>query len=233
MQKTISNKVAKYPTKGDGNCFFHAVFGNNSSGVCETDRAGEMRQEWHKFLSQFKSLDDPKMPNPLRERLSLVFHNVFSWQESGFCTDGLYKRYLSEVSKQGYLIHVEEIPILASLANIEIRLCCSFTHPQRVKPDSSLINADYIGNQRLWGGKVRETICHEGVHYSRAEVEVQPQKRADIGVRDNNNKIPLNIAQEKEENVSCLNETFKEEPKSCLGNVSAQCFLNQTIRGSK
>jgi len=66
-------KIVRYSTAGDGNCFFHAVFGIDSSGIYKAERAQDMRMEWHKFLSQFKSLDDPSMPVPLRDQLKIVF----------------------------------------------------------------------------------------------------------------------------------------------------------------
>lgn len=49
-QKLSSSQVVKYDTAGDGNCFFHAVFGENSSGVYKTDKAQAMRKEWRGFL---------------------------------------------------------------------------------------------------------------------------------------------------------------------------------------
>lgn len=71
-----NSQVVKYNTAGDGNCFFHAVFGDNSSGPYKAERAQDMRMEWHKFLSQFESLDDASMPAPLRAQLENVF-NMF------------------------------------------------------------------------------------------------------------------------------------------------------------
>ncbi|WP_265037174.1 C48 family peptidase [Wolbachia endosymbiont (group A) of Anomoia purmunda] len=44
-------KIVQYNTTGDGNCFFHAVFGDNSSGQYKAEKAQDMRMEWHKFLS--------------------------------------------------------------------------------------------------------------------------------------------------------------------------------------
>ncbi|MBR9983917.1 MAG: hypothetical protein MUP48_01995 [Wolbachia endosymbiont of Homalodisca vitripennis] len=77
VEEEFSNsKIVKYSTTGDGNCFFHAVFGDNSSGIYKAERAQDMRMEWHKFLSQFTSLDDVSMPAPLRAQLEKVF-NMF------------------------------------------------------------------------------------------------------------------------------------------------------------
>ncbi|WP_410543677.1 hypothetical protein [Wolbachia endosymbiont of Armadillidium arcangelii] len=57
VEEELSNsQVVKYDTVGDGNCFFHAVFGDNSSGSYKAERAQDMRMEWHKFLSRFTSL---------------------------------------------------------------------------------------------------------------------------------------------------------------------------------
>jgi hypothetical protein len=67
-------EVKKCRTKGDGNCFFHAVFGDkDSSNPYETKHADAMRKEWHNFLSQFNSLQDPTMPNQLKDQLKKVF----------------------------------------------------------------------------------------------------------------------------------------------------------------
>ncbi|WP_375316110.1 ankyrin repeat domain-containing protein [Wolbachia endosymbiont (group A) of Colletes cunicularius] len=177
LASSVSNKVEKCTTKGDGNCFFHAVFGDSSSGVYKADRAQEMRQEWHKFLSQFESLNDPKMPKALRERLSLVFHNVFPMRESDFCTSNLYKEYLNKVSEQSYFIYVEEVPILASLASTEIELYYTQGSPCKIKPNPDMINADYKTSQELWGGKVQEMIYLEENHYSKAKFTTQLQKQ--------------------------------------------------------
>lgn len=73
-----NSQVVKYDTTGDGNCFFHAVFADNSSVIYEAERAQDMRMEWHKFLSQFKSLSDPKMPNPLKQHLKIFFVDLLS-----------------------------------------------------------------------------------------------------------------------------------------------------------
>ncbi|MDX5495051.1 MAG: hypothetical protein O7198_00010 [Wolbachia endosymbiont of Nomada marshamella] len=72
----MNSKIVTYNTAGDGNCFFHAVFGDNSSGQYKAEKAQDMRMEWHKFLSQFKSLDDPSMPASLRGHLETLF-NMF------------------------------------------------------------------------------------------------------------------------------------------------------------
>ncbi|KAG8173430.1 hypothetical protein JTE90_010365 [Oedothorax gibbosus] len=177
LASSVNDKVEKCTTEGDGNCFFHAVFGDNSSDVYRADRAQDMRMEWHKFLSQFESLDDPTMPGALKERLLLVLHNVFPTEGLHFCTSNLYKRYLNEISKQDYFVYVEEVPILASLANIEVEIHYTQKLPNKIKPDPSMINANYKRNQELWGSKEKETIYLESKHYSRAKVMAQSQKQ--------------------------------------------------------
>ncbi|WP_341813019.1 hypothetical protein [Wolbachia endosymbiont (group B) of Germaria angustata] len=77
-QKLSSSQVAKCDTAGDGNCFFHAVFGKNSFDVYKTDKAQAMRKEWREFLNQFKSLNDPKMPNALKQHLRTFFVDLLS-----------------------------------------------------------------------------------------------------------------------------------------------------------
>ncbi|WP_341808540.1 hypothetical protein [Wolbachia endosymbiont (group E) of Neria commutata] len=81
-KQTQKTEVKAYDTVGDGNCFFHSVFGKKDytympevykDGVYRDERAQEMREEWHKFLSQFTSLNDPRMPKALKEQLQKVF----------------------------------------------------------------------------------------------------------------------------------------------------------------
>ncbi|WP_341816941.1 hypothetical protein [Wolbachia endosymbiont (group A) of Agelastica alni] len=73
-----NEQMKSLKTVGDGNCFFHAVFGNNSSIGYKAEKVQEMRMEWHKFLSQFKSLSDPSMTELLKESLKLVFSYLLS-----------------------------------------------------------------------------------------------------------------------------------------------------------
>nr|WP_253308777.1 hypothetical protein [Rickettsia endosymbiont of Ceutorhynchus assimilis] len=139
---SMSDKIVKYPTERDGNCFFHAVFGSSNPDVYQTDKAQKMRQEWHKFLSQFESLSDLKMPKLLKERLSLVFCNVFPEKGQDDLYNGdLYKKYLNEINRQDYFIYIEEVPILASLANIEIEIYYTQKLPDKIKPNPDMINA--------------------------------------------------------------------------------------------
>lgn len=310
VEKEPSNsQVVKYDTAGDGNCFFHAVFGDNSSGTYKAERAQDMRMEWHKFLSQFTSLDDPIMPAPLKDQLEKVF-NIFldkpgdltgkSRKIKGlaeqtnekieeadskakelkeeiiknFFDDGdfrkviypvieraitqrnernidsprdqktllsiedllkeenkerlydditedlescalilnpslskkeysntynpkiikdsfldnevLYKAYLEAIEGKSYFPFIEEIQILASLANIEINVHCEVSgreKQQKFEPNPEMINNDQLNqmfnresyklNDELWGSKERETIYLEGNHYSRAKIVTQ------------------------------------------------------------
>ncbi|MDE5057448.1 hypothetical protein OZD61_01330 [Wolbachia endosymbiont of Drosophila bocki] len=307
-----NSQVVKYNTTGDGNCFFHAVFGEKkgNSDPYRAERAQDMRMEWHKFLSQFTSLDDVSMPDPLRAQLEKVFdaflntprdltgkskkmkglaertnkkieeadsktrelkeeivknfrddgdfrkviypvierainerneRNIdsprdqktllsvenllkeenkerlydditedlescalilnpnFSEKEYGdtydpkvikdsfFNDEVLYKAYLEAIESKSYFPFVEEVQILASLANIEINVHCEVSgreKQQKFEPDPQMINNDdqlnqvfnresYKLNDELWGSKERETIYLGGNHYSRAEIVTQ------------------------------------------------------------
>ncbi|WP_265035860.1 OTU domain-containing protein [Wolbachia endosymbiont (group A) of Anomoia purmunda] len=263
-----NSQVVKYNTAGDGNCFFHAVFGDNSSGPYKAERAQDMRMEWHKFLSQFTSLDDVSMPAPLRAQLEKVFNmflnkpgdltgksdkikelveqtnrkienaednvkrlvskavskfnisrdqamrdlgeyaealhglgkNEYNAQyNSEFITHSflnnseLYQAYLEAIKSQSYFVFIEEISMLASLANIEINVYYKDNNSEeqkRFEPDPQMINNDdqlnqvfnresYKLNDELWGSKERETIHLGGNHYSRAKIvtkEIQEQE---------------------------------------------------------
>ncbi|WP_341812456.1 hypothetical protein [Wolbachia endosymbiont (group A) of Conops quadrifasciatus] len=254
-----NSQVVKYNTAGDGNCFFHAVFGDNSSGPYKAERAQDMRMEWRKFLSQFTSLDDVSIPVPLRAQLEKVFNmflnkpgdltgksdrikelveqtnrkiknaegnvkrlvskavskfnishdqamrdlreyaealdeNEYDVQyNSEFITRSfldkpeLYQAYLEAIESKSYFPFIEEVQILASLANIEINVHCEVSgreKQQKFEPDPQMINNDdqlnqvfnresYKLNDELWGSKERETIYLGGNHYSRAEIVTQ------------------------------------------------------------
>ncbi len=74
-----SNQVVKkHNTVGDGNCLLHSIFGTNNFGAYKTDKAQEMREEWHKFLSQFESLGDPRMPEALKDQLKTFFQSLLN-----------------------------------------------------------------------------------------------------------------------------------------------------------
>ncbi|WP_250296833.1 hypothetical protein [Wolbachia endosymbiont of Oedothorax gibbosus] len=261
-----NSQVVKYNTTGDGNCFFHATFGDNSSGVYRAKRAQDMRMEWHKFLSQFTSLDDASMPAPLRDQLEKVFNmfldkpgdltgksdkikelveqtkrkienaegnvkrlvskavsklnishdqaisdlgeyaealhglgeNEYNAQyNSEFITRSflnnseLYQAYLEAIKSQSYFVFIEEVQILASLANIEINVHYKGNNSkeqQKFEPNPEMINDDKMNKlldrdgykiDELWGNKERETIYLESGHYSRAKVitkEIQEQE---------------------------------------------------------
>ncbi|WP_168464713.1 hypothetical protein [Wolbachia endosymbiont of Ctenocephalides felis wCfeT] len=99
----------------------------------------------------------------------------------------LYKSYLEAINNQKYFIFLSEIPILASLANIEINVHYKNNYKNNgsdnntvFKPNLEMINEDYQQNNELWGNKERETIClkgeGKGAHYERAEVITQQQQ---------------------------------------------------------
>ncbi|WP_341819004.1 hypothetical protein [Wolbachia endosymbiont (group B) of Phasia obesa] len=268
-------KIVRYNTTVDGNCFFHAVFGDSSSGQYKAERAQDMRMEWNKFLSQFKSLGDSSMPTPLKEQLEKVFnmflnkpgdltgksdkirklveqmnkeiknaednveklvskavsklnisrdqaiHNLKEYAEalyglgeneyntqynSEFITQSflnkpeLYQAYLEAIKSQSYFIFIEEISILASLANIEINVYYKDNNSEEQKkfePNLQMINDDQLNqifnresyklNDELWGDKKQETIYLTPGHYERCEVvEVEPSliEKANSFVQD-------------------------------------------------
>ncbi|WP_375331292.1 hypothetical protein [Candidatus Tisiphia endosymbiont of Oplodontha viridula] len=201
-------KVKWHQTKGDGNCFFHAVFGDKDSpNPYETKHADTMRKEWHNFLSQFNSLQDPKMPNKLKDQLKTIFTafinnpeyltnrseqikeladqtrersdnagtDVQSQQSivNSFCeNENLYQYYLGAISSNNYYVFTEEIPILASLANIKITFYRKDNHGKiysLVYPLDKELLGQYQANLELWGTKEEAIIFHEGMHFSHAE----------------------------------------------------------------
>lgn len=164
LQRELKANAKHFRTKSDGNCFFHAVFGDvNSSGIYETDKAQAMRQEWCKFLGEFKSLEDKSMPKELKRSLLLIFTEVFSEEKpEEFNSDHIYIKYLAKIAEQSYYIYVNEIPILASLANIEIKLRIEGQRPHDIKPDKELLSKDYKRDDELWGKRKQVEIYHNG-----------------------------------------------------------------------
>lgn len=188
-----TTQIKPFKTKGDGNCFFHAVFGtlNNSSNQYETEKAQDMREEWHRFLSQFKSLKDSRMPGTLKGHLSGgVFTQLTDESERSDeqverilklakqknekpemdYDRALYGAYLDVIKNQGYFISTEEILILASLADIEICLYIEKNGGERFKqtfpPNPEMINDDYQLDSQVWGNRKQVTIHHKDTHFS-------------------------------------------------------------------
>ncbi|WP_410542893.1 hypothetical protein [Wolbachia endosymbiont of Tetranychus urticae] len=313
-----NNQVVKYDTAGDGNCFFHAVFGDNSSGTYKAERAQDMRMEWHKFLSRFTSLDDPSMPAPLKDQLEKVFnmffnkpgdltgksdkikglvkqtnrkiknaegnvkrlvsravskfnisHNqaVLNLSEYAEALDGigesdynaeynsdfitrsflneskLYQAYLKAIERPNYFIFIEEVQVLASLANIEINVHCEVDgreEQQKFEPNPEMINNDQLNeflnresyklNDELWGSKERETIYLEGNHYSRAKTkEIQEQedfllaKRFQIDEILEYCNIPKNIS-ERAKVEKRFDELLAKNADGKIGDIIGQCI---------
>lgn len=64
------------PTLGDGSCFFHGSFGENTQGRYATPHASAMRAAWAKFLGRFDSCADIRMPQYIKNAMNKVlqFH---------------------------------------------------------------------------------------------------------------------------------------------------------------
>ncbi|MGL9758307.1 MAG: hypothetical protein ACR5LA_05685 [Wolbachia sp.] len=325
-QKLSSSQVVKYSTTGDGNCFFHAVFGNNSSGPYKAERAQDMRMEWHKFLSQFTSLDDHNMPDSLRSQLEKVFNmflnkpgdltgesdkikelveqtkrkienvednvkrlvnkavsklniprdqamlNLREYAEalnnhsedeyddqynSEFITRSflneskLYQAYLKAIESPNYFIFIEEVQVLASLANIEINVHCEVDgreEQQKFEPNPEMINNDQLNeflnresyklNDELWGSKERETIYLEGNHYSRAKTkEIQEQEDFQLAKELQLDEILeyCNISKdisERTEVEKSFDELLAKNADGKIGDVIGQCIndVHQRIK---
>lgn len=317
-QKLSSSQVVKYSTIGDGNCFFHAVFGDNSSGPYKAERAQDMRMEWHKFLSQFTSLDDHNMPDSLRSQLEKVFimflnkpedltgksdkikelteqtkrkiknvednvkrlvnkavsklniprdqamlnlreyaealnnHSEDEYDDQynsqfiirSFLNESkLYQAYLKAIESPNYYIFIEEVQVLASLANIEINVHYEVDgreEQQKFEPNPEMINNDQLNeflnresyklSDELWGSKERETIYLGGNHYSRAKTkEIQEQedfllaKRVQIDEILEYCNIPKNIS-ERAKVEKRFDELLAKNANGKIGDVIGQCI---------
>jgi hypothetical protein len=67
-----------FQTKADGNCFFHAAYGNNIKEEYVEKNAKIMRIQWYNFLQEF--VDEKKaatMPLSLKSRLHTLFNMFF------------------------------------------------------------------------------------------------------------------------------------------------------------
>ncbi|WP_425360602.1 OTU domain-containing protein [Candidatus Tisiphia endosymbiont of Ceraclea dissimilis] len=166
-------QIKVYDTIGYGNCFFHAVFGNRTNADhYKTDYARDMRKEWYNFLKQFHSLEDQNMPDELRERLEKIFSSqdlLNKYQNaSPINKSTIYRKYLQDIQHNSYYVMFEEIPILASLAKIQIVLNVGNTL-DIINPSLEL-SGNYNTNQTLWGNKKEAIIYHQGIHFSHAEI---------------------------------------------------------------
>ncbi|WP_458694617.1 hypothetical protein [Wolbachia endosymbiont of Bemisia tabaci] len=324
-QEFFANQVVKYDTTGDGNCFFHAVFGDNSSGTYKAERAQDMRMEWHKFLSQFTSLDDHNMPDSLRTQLEKVFNmflnkpgdltgesdkikelveqtkrkienvednvkglvnkavsklniprdqamlNLREYAEtlnnhsedeyddqynSEFVTRSflneskLYQAYLKAIESPNYFIFIEEVQVLASLANIEINVHCEVDgreEQQKFEPNPEMINPEMINNDQLneflnresyklndelWGNKKKEVIYLGGTHYSRARVitkEIQEQEDFQLAKELQLDEILeyCNLSKDTSERAEVekrFDELLAKNADGKIGDVIGQCI---------
>ncbi len=273
-----------YSTQRDGNCFFHATFGDSSSRKCKSEKVVRMRREWHNFLNQFTSLKDTSMPISLKEQLKKVFcffldntknltnkssairvladkvnqdienatHEISKLAEDiiekfindeGFrkgiyqiisktkyeegkelpdiqtllnetcvlkdailnnledCalklypsftkeqyhkhynleviadlfleSTNLYNSYLQAIKSSSYYVFFEEVPILASLANIRITI---YYHDKGrcrsviFEPNFQLLGG-YVSDYELWSGKKEAVMYYEFEHFSQASIE--------------------------------------------------------------
>ncbi|MGL9761496.1 MAG: hypothetical protein ACR5LB_04755 [Wolbachia sp.] len=85
----------------------------------------------------------------------------------------IYKSYLEAIRSQNYYVLIEEIPILASLADIEIDVHYKNNGNDvhtLFKPNPEMINEGYQQNDELCGNRERETIYLKPDHYEKAEV---------------------------------------------------------------
>ncbi len=105
-------------TESDGNCFFHAAFGVLENGRYNAKNAPLMRQELFNFLNQFESLQDPKMPDLLKDQLQLIIESFLdekplaTMSQQAITLHHLFKEKKDEAIKQandGVKILVHEI----------------------------------------------------------------------------------------------------------------------------
>ncbi|WP_425383758.1 SET domain-containing protein-lysine N-methyltransferase [Wolbachia endosymbiont (group A) of Schoenobius gigantella] len=85
-------------TVGDGNCFFHAVFGDYTPDGYRAERAQDMRMEWHRFLNQFTCLNDESMPADLKSQLYSVLTTFLGEPEKLGSNSHKIKDFAKEVN---------------------------------------------------------------------------------------------------------------------------------------
>ncbi|MCX3065156.1 OTU domain-containing protein [Wolbachia endosymbiont of Drosophila pseudotakahashii] len=246
-------------TKGDGNCFFHAAFGEEVHGCYRANKAQEMREEWSKFLSKFESFQDPNMPKALRGYLYGVFYAFKGTNEGikamedlglqGEITDhgenslladsAFYKSYLRKIEEQNYHVFMQEASLLASLANTEIhiymkaedRLC-----KQVFEPNSEMVKG-YVPNQRLWGESTKVVILCQDNHYSRFHSETLDLLQHDIVTPEGGREFSLkridNTLQENEQGGTSHSKSSGKESTLPIGQSSVSPKKNFTGRENR
>ncbi|MFU7501026.1 MAG: OTU domain-containing protein [Candidatus Tisiphia sp.] len=220
-----SNKVQIkiYATIGDGNCFFHAVFGNSTnSDHYKTDNAQNMRQEWYNFLKQFDSLEDQNMPNELRDRLEKIFSAQDLWDNyqtaSPINKSVIYRKYLQDIQHNSHYVIFEEIPIIASLAKIQVILNVGNTL-DIINPNIELLG-NYNTNQTLWGNKKEAIIYHQGIHFSHAEISNGDQLHDIKAIQG----MEVHVIKESEPSNSGSNVNTKSDLNCSIDDLLSKLF---------
>nr|WP_250295665.1 hypothetical protein [Wolbachia endosymbiont of Oedothorax gibbosus] len=179
---------------------------------------------------------------------------------SGFITHSflnnseLYQAYLEAIKSQSYFPFIEEVQILASLANIEINVHYKDNNSeeqQKFEPNPEMINDDemnkFLGrdgykiNDELWGSKERETIYLERDHYSRAKTkEIQEQEDFQLAKELQVDEILkyCNLSKDISERAEVekrFDELLTESADGKIGDVVGQCVsdIKQHIERSE
>jgi hypothetical protein len=121
----------------------------------------------------------------LTEEQYNITYNIQTIADSFLEDTEVYKNYLKAINSSNYYIFFEEVPIIASLANVKVIIHYNLNGNQKmaIEPNQELISSGYSLNKEFWGTKEEAIIFHEGLHFSHAEYytsNIQNQHHAPI-----------------------------------------------------
>ncbi|XP_023311592.1 uncharacterized protein LOC108909966 [Anoplophora glabripennis] len=164
---------APSPTYADGNCFFHALFGEET----ELDgkrfyfdkRASFRRLYWAAFLMFFQH---GEMSDTLLETLQKCFIASDSFVDKSPRDPDDYNEYIRNVAVGQYWVLVEEIPILSTLWNVTVVLFLGeHDQPKVFQPDPQILTGFPFGSIV----PVREQVIRlSDHHFERLSVAGEP-----------------------------------------------------------
>ncbi|KAJ8910028.1 hypothetical protein NQ315_003458 [Exocentrus adspersus] len=158
-------------TVADGDCFFHAVFGerDGADGRYSDKRALSRRMYWASFLTYFKE-DTPNV-------LLKIMGNCFVANEFPNNSLDNLQEYANKVTQSHHWVLVEEIPILCTLWHVRVVLFVNEGEPMIFEPNPEMCR-DFPFSR---DGEVREQVVRlETNHFERLQADVQ-KEAGDLG----------------------------------------------------
>lgn len=198
------------PTSPDGNCFFHALFGERTELNGRThyfDKHAKFRRlYWVTFLLFFQHED---MPNELLETIEKCFVANDNFQGKFPSDPAHFQDYVQDVYLGEHWVFLEEIPLLCTLWNVKVVLFLDRQKRPKV----------FEPNPRLWGrfpfGSAvplrQEVIRLSNNHFEKLSVESEPDTTSTCDLESKTmNYVDFDTDEETEELVYAQKKKYKK-----------------------